>query len=425
MGSNALQSLVAGTLLLAALLLVAGLPDLAHAQEAVQVQDSNARNDFPDGITFTLDVSAPGGVDRAQLVYRIGPDGVRNTASSECAGGPQLSCSTVIEGGRENTLIPGANISYFWRITSDGATTETEPQRFVYEDTRFEWQTARDGNVTVHYYSTDDEGARAVLAAARETIDSMSALLDVTVDFPVKVRLYATAEDMQPAILSDNAEGVVTLGEVVYSDTAMVSADGSPDAITRHEVGHIVERVAAGSFDIPAWLNEGTAVYAQGNPLSGQGGALQRAIDQDDVFTIHQISSASAGGLGNRVELFYGQSHSIVAFMIDEYGEERFAELFAAFDDGATTEEALEQVYGLDQDGLENAWRESVGLPPRESPPDEAEAPTPGGSSSDDASDAVSEGGGTSVALLIGIGALTVLLAGSLLGAGVYIARRG
>ena len=52
-------------------------------------------------------------------------------------------------------------------------------------------------------------------------------------------------------------------------------------------------------------------------------------------------------------------------FLIDTYGEQKFADLFRAFDDGATTAEALQQVYGFNQDGLENAWRDSVGLPPR------------------------------------------------------------
>jgi hypothetical protein len=182
--------------------------------------------------------------------------------------------------------------------------------------------------------------------------------------------------------------------------------------------------VAAGSFDIPAWLQEGTAVYAQGDPLSGQGGALERAIEQDEVFTLRQISSASAGGLGNRVELFYGQSYSVVAFLIEEYGPQKFAQLFQAFNDGATTGEALEQVYGLNQDGLDNAWRASVGLPPREF--EVTPAGEQNGSLDSNTGDTQSgEDGGASIGLLIGIGALTVLLAGSLVAAGVYIARRG
>jgi hypothetical protein len=391
------------------------------AQGGPDVESSQARNDFPNGIVFTLDASSPDGIEDARLVYRIQSDGVRNSAVADCAGGTSVTCTYMLQGGRETTLIPGADITYFWRVSSGGETIETEPQRFVYEDTRFDWQSLSEGNVTVHYYAGGEDGARSILTAARETIDSMSALLGATVNFPVKVRLYATAQDMQPAILSDNAEGVVTLGEVVYSDTAMVSADSSPEAITRHEVGHIVERVAAGSFDIPAWLQEGTAVYAQGDPLSGQGGALERAIEQDDVFTVRQISSSSAGGLGNRVELFYGQSYSIVAFLIDEYGEAKFAQLFQAFNEGASTEEALEQVYGFDQDGLDNAWRASVGLPPREVVPTEGNTP---GLAANDASDPEPGSDDASLPLLIGIGAVTLLLAGSLVAAGVYIARR-
>ncbi len=399
------------------------------AQGGVDVRASNARNDFPDGIVFSLDASSPAGFDDVRLIYRIAPDGVRTTAIPDCVGGTTQSCSFVLQGGQRNTLIPGAEVTYFWRITSAGDTTETDAQRFTYEDTRFEWRTVSEGNVTVHYYAASEEEARGILAAARASIEDISALLQVTVDFPVKVRYYASAQEMQLAIASDNAAGVITLGEVVYSDTAMVSAGGDAADIARHEVAHIVVRVAAGDFSsLPDWLNEGTAVFAQDVPLPGEESALGRAIDNDSVFTVRQLSSASSGALGSRVELFYGQSYSIVTFLVEEYGDAKFAELFRAFNDGATTAEALEQVYGFDQDGLYNEWRASVGLPPFEAPtPDDSAAVTPDEPTPDGGGQMAPSGDddGASVVLIAGIAVLTVLLAGSLVGAGVYLSRRG
>ena len=52
-------------------------------------------------------------------------------------------------------------------------------------------------------------------------------------------------------------------------------------------------------------------------------------------------------------------------FLIEERGEQKFRDLLVAFREGTRTDDALEQVYGFDQDGLENAWRKSVGLPER------------------------------------------------------------
>ena len=109
----------------------------------------------------------------------------------------------------------------------------------------------------------------------------MEQLLGTHVGFPVKVYLYDSAEDMRPAALSATEspeEGVITLGEVFFSDTAVVSFDVRPQDILRHELAHIVIRQALkGPFgDLPAWLDEGTAVYAQSELLSNEKQRPQR-----------------------------------------------------------------------------------------------------------------------------------------------------
>ncbi|MDZ4278674.1 MAG: peptidase MA family metallohydrolase, partial [Dehalococcoidia bacterium] len=361
-----------------------------------------------------------------RLVYQVAPDGVRTSAVPDCTEGAVTSCRFLLEASERNVIIPGAEVTWFWQLTGAGMTEETEPAVVVYEDSRFQWSTITESNLTIWYYSGSEDEVRAVLAAARESLDSISALLQVSVDFPVKIRYYASALEMQPAILAEDRDNVITLGEVVYSDTAMVAADSAPDEIARHEIAHIVTREAVESpFALPDWLNEGTAVFAQSEPLGGQGEALDLAIQTGDVFSVRSLSSASTGALGETVSLFYGQSWSLVDFLVTTYGEAQFAELFGAFRDGANTEEALEQVYGFNQDGLENAWRESVGLPPRL-------APTPAGDGervppedAQDASGAAADNGdGASVVLIVAIIALTVVLAGGAVGTAVFLARR-
>jgi hypothetical protein len=238
----------------------------------------------------------------------------------------------------------------------------------------------------------------------------------------VKVFLYNTAEDMQLAIQSDNEEGVITLGEVVYSDTAMVAADTEAEEIARHEIAHIVQRVALdGAYRAPDWVLEGMAVYMQSEPLDGQRNAIETAIESNTVFSVRSMSSASSGAISGNVFLYYGESWSLVNFLIETYGEQKFADYFRAINAGAGDAGALEQVYGFNQDGLENAWRESVGLPPRSAPtPDDGEVTGPDGdsrapASSDDDSNLV---------LIIGIVALTSAMVAALLVFGASVARR-
>lgn len=407
-------------------------PVPAVGQGAIEVRDSSARSDFPNGIVFTLDAASDAGLDEVRLVYEVAPDGVRATAVPDCTGGSVVSCTFELAATRPNLLIPGAEVTYFWRLTLGGVTQETSPETVIYEDDRFDWRTVSDGDLTLHWYDGSEEEARRVLAASRESLDEISRLLQTSVDFPIKIFYYASAQEMQSAIIAEDREGVVTLGEVVYSDTAMVSADSAPEEIARHEIAHIVVREAVqGPFGVPDWLNEGTAVFAQTQPLDGQRRALEQAIQSGQVLSVRSLSSASSGSLASRVFLFYGQSWSLVKFLVDTYGEEQFAQLFRAFKEGASTGEALEQVYGFNQDGLENAWRESVGLPPRQAPTPSgdgervaptAPAATPEAAQGGPAADG--DGGGVPVGVIAAIAGLTALLAGGLLGAGVILARR-
>jgi Peptidase MA superfamily len=64
------------------------------------------------------------------------------------------------------------------------------------------------------------------------------------------------------------------------------------------------------------------------------------------------------------VNKFYGQSWSTVKYLIDTYGQPKYAQLFRTIYSGSRIDDALRQVYSLDQDSLYNAWRQKNGLQP-------------------------------------------------------------
>lgn len=397
---------------------------LVDAQSAIEVTNNSGQIDFPSGISFTLSATAPSAVTDVRFNYRVAPDGVRASAVPQCTSGAAFTCTYRLVSSPSNLLIPQAEVTYSWTIELGATTEDTPGQKVVYQDTRFQWKTLTEGNMAIWYYSGSEDDARAVLHAGYDSEQMSSALLQTTVDYPVKLIYYATAEEMQPAIQSNNDEGVVTLGEVVYSDTAMISADAAPEEIARHEVAHIVQRAAMkGPYRAPDWAIEGMAVYAQSRPLGGQRDAIESAIRSGQVLSVRSMSSASSGALSENVFLFYGEAWSLVKFLIETYGEQKFADYFRAIDAGAGDASSLQQVYGFNQDGLENAWRASVGLPPRTAatPEDSVAATTPDdnatSSSNADSSD-------TNIVLIVGIIVVTAMIAGSLLGLGVYLARR-
>jgi len=427
-------------LLLATVTIISSLwPALGRAQQGIDVHSWEARNDFPKGIIFKLDFESEEPVKEVRFRYAIAPDGSRAYGVPECTGVTSVQCTFDLKSTASNFLIPGVEITYFWEITDQaGRTVETDPDRCMYRDDRFDWKSLSEDGLTVWFYAGSEGDMRSLLSVGQDTLTRMGSLLGTEVDFPVKVFVYDSAEDMQPVLLAGQLSpehGVVTLGEVVVSDTAVVAHDAYALDILRHELSHIVMRSAVkGPFsNLPAWLDEGVAVYGQSQPLADMKSALEAAIKSNRPFTIRSLSSASVGESGGTVGLFYGQSYSVVRFLIDDYGEEKFRDLLAAFREGNRTDDALMQVYGFDQDGLENAWRLSVGLPERviEGGQGQPSNPLPqitpfgaGESGQGQGAAATEGGGGVPVTALVVVALLTVALAGTFAGAAVLVLRR-
>lgn len=425
MATSARLGLVAVLVALATL----ALASQPAAAQSVSLTDGGVTNDFPDGLTFDVSVESEQPVESLRLRYRVLPDGSAASGVPDFEPGTSFS-TTFTLGGGDLYLPPGTRIEYHWEAEGTAGDVATTPEEtIVYEDTRFDWRTLEANGVTVHYYSGDEDDAQAMLDVAQESLAGTEELLGASVEFPVNVRIYASSDDMRDALRrrSESYESqIITAGVRVSSDTVLVLGNVSFTTL-RHELAHVVTAVAGeGPFGtLPAWLDEGTAVYAQGDP-EGFGGAIERAIDRGNVLSVRSITSYQ--GDPSKVELFYGESWSLVSFLVDTYGDEKFAQLFAEIKSGNTTDDALVTVYGFDQDGLENEWRASVGLPPREDSSGDTEEPMPtfpassGGEG--DGSESADDDTGTSAGAIVGVAIAVVAVVGTLGVAALVLRRR-
>jgi len=428
-------------LALVAAALAAGLAAGSAGAQGIEVTAQDVANNFPDEVVFRISVSSDADIQKATLRYEILPDGVPAYGVPQVEPGRQVQVDFRL-GANDGRLYlaPGAAILYHWEIEdAAGNKLSTEPSTFVYQDTRYDWVSASEGNVSVHWYGGGD--AESYLRVARDTLDRMSALLRAQVDFPVKVWVYDDNDDMLAA-LPRRSEGQEiekrTAGVRVASDTVLMLADGGGD-ILRHELTHVVTKVAGeGPYGgLPAWLDEGTAMYAQSEPGGGFTDALERAVDRDQLMSVRSMTSPT--GDPDKVTLFYGEAWSLVSFMVKEYGEEKFAQLYAIFKEGSTTDNALQQVYGFDQGGLEDAWRSSLGLAPRQqttatptatprdtsTPAPTAAQPSPSPTPAQgNGPEGGSEDDGVPWATAAAMGAAGLVLVAASLGGGVFLARR-
>jgi len=391
----------------------AASPAIVSALSGVVVDSNEAKDNFPDGATFSLSFHGPAAASaKVTFHYTIAPEGTAVYENPTCIGTSTVTCTFDLKSGTKIFLVPGANIVYYWEIDDgSGNKTSTPQATFVYDDTRYQWKSMTDGNLTLWYYGASESDVQSLLQVGTEGLQRVEQLAATQVTFPVKVFLYDTAKEMGPAALSNRSapgEGLITLGEVSSPDTAVVALDQTPEDVLRHELAHIVVGQAVkGPFgDLPAWLNEGTAVYAQSKPDADESSALKDAIAANDVLSIGSISSSTSALSASKVSLFYGESWSLVSYLINQYGADKFGQLLATFKAGSTIDGALQKVYGFDQAGFEAAWRASVGLPPKQS---SEQQPQPTGQPQSSSSG--SSGGRTAVA--VGLIAVAVLIFGA------------
>jgi hypothetical protein len=288
---------------------------------------------------------------------------VRPTCSP--ATGTVVDCTAIVGRGNESYLAPGKVVQYYWEIEdAAGQRLETAQESTTYDDTRFQWQGISDGNVTAYFYFGDEQGNRAVLRTARETIDRFSELLKTTVDNPIKIWVYQSTRDLSAAAQGGRRSDNVHLGQLAADDTVLASRDVDFLNVVRHEVTHAVTARATRNHivNIPIWVNEGLSTYSQTRLLENEAQALDLAIRRQRVLPITGLTS-SARDSGDTVSLFYAQSYSIVKYLIDTHGGEKFGQFIGAMRDD-TLDGALKRIYGFDQFGLEDNWRRSVGLQP-------------------------------------------------------------
>ena len=351
---------------LALLVVAVLLPARATAQTPVIVDTQIDQSNFPVSIGFSALVGEGDALESAVLFYQVLPEGAITRSSAEISGGDVTRLEAVVPTNRGQIYIPpGANIDWWWALTSsDGETTETERSPFLYADPRYDWQVISGNNLELHYYENETV-AEALHVVGREAIARMGALLGVELDFPARIYLWSNPQDASGVerTESDTFEQLIfTGGTRVLADLVHVFAP--QPWIVAHELTHILTKIAGESIvGLPAWLDEGTATYAEADWRSRRGGSLQSALNNDDVLSVRSIGSAT--NTPSDVDLFYGESADIVTALIDEFGEETFARLFAVFKEGTTVDDALMQVYGFDRDGLDTFYRENRGLEAR------------------------------------------------------------
>ena len=350
--------------------LLLGIAEGTLAQNGIKILEQSIESEFRDRITAHLRAESPNEITVVEFFYRV----VGQAATSR--NGADFEPGTTVEAGYaiDQSAIyfpPGTELEYWWKLTdSSGDTLKTEHQRYLYLDNRHQFKTLSNDRITLYWYKGDDEFGQTLFDQANKALDQLEKNVGVALENPVKIFIYGSHNDLMDAISVGAQEWT---GGQAFTDYGVVVMGVSPDNLdwglkaTTHELTHLVIHQATDNpyGDLPHWLDEGLAVYNEDpNRLDSQFRySFEDAVDSGSLMTLQTLSSSFPAD-SKAANLAYGESGAVVKFIIDTYGTEAMAHLLDVFSEGSLYDDALEEALGVDTKGLDNAWRDSLGVPP-------------------------------------------------------------
>ena len=345
---------------------------LATAAPPSDVTQNQANLDFPNTITFQATIESTAAINSVVLEYgtrQLTCGEVIARAFPQFAPGQTVQAEWTWDMRQSGSLPPGTTIWWRWRSTdSTGQETVSSEQTVTWLDSQHNWKSITDDHLRLHWYSGDNAFAQDLLTTATDGLARLKNDTGLAPDQPIDLYIYANTFDMREAILYEPGwTGGLAFPEhnIVIIGISETDLDWGRKAevheLTHVLVGHLTFSCLGG---VPTWLNEGLAVYSEGELDSGSQSQLDAAIRDNTLLSVRSLSSGFSE-VPDKAYLSYSQSYSIVKFLIETYGQGEMTTLLTTLRDGASIDEALLKVHGFNVEGLEDEWRRAIGAPPR------------------------------------------------------------
>ena len=343
----------------------------AHAAGgAIDVLETQERVNFPDGVGLSLTAESDADIVEVRVYFRALGSRTWGYAYADFKPGSRVVATRSIPVSESGYLAPGVDVEYYYVIKdAHGSILKTERARVEYLDSRYDWERVNIGPLELIYHDTGDGQVSDLARTLEEDLRRVTGLLQLTPRKSFKgvvYNNYRDANDVFPK-QSQTTTDHGTFAGYAFPEQGVFVGQGLDRRIIVHESTHLLFREALGddAIDVPAWLNEGFATYSEPSVRIRGSGDLQGR-------TPPLTSMNSVSGTPRTIPLFYYKSVSVVAFLIERYGEENFRHLLAQLASSQSIGDGLLRVYGFDVEGLDRRW---AGLPVA---PAATPAPLPG-----------------------------------------------
>jgi hypothetical protein len=141
----------------------------------------------------------------------------------------------------------------------------------------------------------------------------------------------------------------------IVMDDDKIATMAALQLMATHEVVHFILHRHV-NRPLPAWLDEGLAVFYSQNLPDAYQTALAKAADKNALLPLETLTRPFARMARAVQRLAYAQSAAMVAFLVQKHGWPLIREMLAACGRGESPEHVLKQK-GLNYYLLEKAWR--------------------------------------------------------------------
>jgi len=346
---------------------------IAVAQATITATNDHATLEFPERITFSVDLQSDVEINRVVLEYGVDQltcGAVVAKAFPVITPSKNVTAEWIWEMRQTGSQPPGSKIWWRWRVSdANGSEQVTDQQTIVWLDDQHPWQTVSGGPLNLHWYGGGRSFGPELHASALKSLAALEQSTRLKPDSPIDLYIYADTQAMRDAVLFEPG----WTGGLAYPEHNIVIIGISPDQIDwgkrteAHELTHVLVGHLTFSClgDVPTWLNEGLAVYGEGGPEPESRQPFDAAVAGDTLMSVRALSGNFSEDPG-KADLSYSESYSLVNLLVTEYGQDKMLALLRALRDGVKLDEAMQTIYGFDLDGFEDAWRAKIGAKPRE-----------------------------------------------------------
>ncbi len=327
---------------------------------------SEPKVDFPKSIDFKIKAESESDISRITLQYQVDKLSilpVTNVVFPSFEPAPRTEATWEWDMTSTGGLPPGADIRYWWSIEDAlGNKVDTLVAEISFDDGRYKWREVESTGFTLYWYDGSNSFAQELISAGEDAIGKLQNEIGASPDRRAEVYIYGSSRALQSSMIFPQE----WTGGVSFSDYGIVAIGVSTGQLgwgkraMAHEMAHLVihQSIMNGyGVELPTWLDEGLAMYAEGEMESDFASALASAIKRGKLISVQSLASSFSADRDSAI-LAYAESYSLVKYLLDHKGgRDNMLKMLETMEQGSGYIEALKDVYGLDVATLDAQWR--------------------------------------------------------------------